>query len=161
MQLCTCTDASAPAVISCAASPAYTYSIRQHTSEYVSIVSIRQRLPPMLSAVLPHLHTHIAYVSIRHTSAYVSIRQRHRPLLSAVLPHLTAYSLSSYVSIRHTSAYASIVSIVSIRQRLTWQRTLKVHTSAYVIRQHTSYVSIRQHSQHMSASHLEAYSQSS
>jgi hypothetical protein len=111
-------------------------SIRQHTSAYVSNVSIRRELrlqyicaTTCCVRIVMRLHTS-AYVSIRqHTSAYVSIRQH------------TVCATTCCVSIRHASAY------VSTRQHTSAYVSIRQHTSAYVsIRQHTSaYVSIRQH----------------
>jgi hypothetical protein len=108
-------------------------SIRQHTSEYVSIRDEHMRPTQCHSAAECSIRQHTsAYVSIRqHTSEYVT--SMCGQLSATVLPKRSAglYTNATYVSIRqHTSAH------VSMRQ----------HTSAYVsIRQHTSaYISTRQ-----------------
>ncbi len=148
------------------------YSIRQHTSAYVSI---RVRSIPAVCLLRapssPYKrHTHTQQES-RNRARVVCVcvcvcveRERRTPdplplaslaalpaACSTVLWHRTRripLDASAYVSIRqHTSAYVSIRQHTSAVVSRAYSDLMHLHTSAYVsIRQHTSaYVSIRQY----------------
>jgi hypothetical protein len=110
----------------------YIYSIRQHTSAYVSI---RQHT----------LKRQWERRRRQHTSAYVSIRQHTSAYVKEAVGEEEAYRAERPV--RRTHVHAATCAYVSIRQHTSACVSIRQHTSAYVsIRQHTSaYVSIRAH----------------